>query len=212
MAAGKDSGLSPDPVVGRSIYFRAVVEAPCRNLAQSGVTSHMQETAGEKLQLALVVCICASFRMAVGLVGETLQQFAAWRLFLHYLFFLRPVRPNLHPKLLQRGPGEGSTPSSPGSLLCHSWPSFLCPVPWAALGLCGRHAQHGGHLSRLWTTTGLQKASLLAEHSRKPCLPQPLVLSPSCPLARGTWLSACCPCGHLHRCTPKLLCQHPLTL
>lgn len=36
----------------------------------------MQETAGETLQLALVAFICASFRMVMGLVGETLQQFA----------------------------------------------------------------------------------------------------------------------------------------
>lgn len=69
---------------------------PCHNLAQSGVTSQTQETAGETLRLALVVFICASFRMVVGLVGETLQQFAAWRLLLRYLFFSWPIRPRKH--------------------------------------------------------------------------------------------------------------------
>lgn len=95
-------------------------------------------------------------------------------------------------------------------VLCH--PSFLCPAPWTALGLCGHHTQHGGQLSCHQTTTSLQETSILAEQSRKPCLPQPLVLPPSCPLAWGTWLSACRLFGHLHHHAPKLLCQHPLIL
>ena len=156
--------------------------------------------------------------MAVGLVGETLPQSAAWCLFPQYLFFSHPIRPCLHPKLLRRGPAEGNATSSPGSLLCCSGCMLCCwgSLPMPHITLPPPHPL--GSPGALWPPCTAGGTAVLAlDHPRPPrnlppCRAQPGALFAPASGAVPGLSSACCPGGHLHHCAPKLLGQHLLTL